>query len=305
MNTIPHNAAQPAQDAKEFRLLRQSGMIAGSSKAIGLGFMAARNAIARGLIRIGATPNHVTVAGFAANCGAAACFFMGAGHHAPWEAPVAGVTQSYWPLCGTAWLFVAGACDMIDGAVARIGNMHTAFGGLLDSTLDRCSEIAVYTGMALHFAVAGNVTYLTLAILALCHGTLISYVKARAEEYIDDCSIGFWKRGERCAAVFLASISAHLPIMLWQQAVSPLFTWLLRLRYARAAIRAKEAGLPPPPIIPPRTLSSLLKPWRYPRGTVPYDLTVGFHIACFTVLPWLHPVFYGGGDPLRSLLTNS
>ena len=277
-------------------------MFAGVSKAIGLGFMATRNAIARGLIRIGATPNHVTVAGFFANCGAAACFVMGAGHHAPWETPVPGVIQSTWPLWGVAWLFVAGACDMIDGAVARIGNMHTAFGGLLDSTLDRCSDIVVYAGMAIHFAVAGNVTYLTLAVLAMCNGMLISYVKARAEEYIDDCSLGFWKRGERCAAVFLASISAHLPIMLWQQALSPLFTWLLRLRYARAVIRAKEVGREPPPIFPSGTAARWLRPWRCPRGTLPYDLTVGFNIAFFTVMPWIHPMFYGSADPLGDWL---
>ena len=287
---------------KEFRKLRESGLQAGSSRSIGAGFITARNAIARVLIRLGVTPNHVSVAGLVANCGAAVCLVVGAGHHSPAEAGVAGVSQSYWPLYAAAWLFVAGACDMIDGAMARLGNMTTPFGGVLDSTLDRLSDMALYLGMVVHFAVAGNITYVTLAGIALCNGLMISYTKARAEEYLEECGVCFWQRGERSAAIFLACFSSHVPIMLWQQAVGPFFTFLRRLGYARAAIRAKDADRDPPPVIPGRQWVNLLRPWRYPRGTIPYDLTVGFNIAFFVLLPWIHPMFYGAADPLGDWL---
>ena len=46
---------------------------------IGTGFCAARDAIARGLVAVGATPNVVTFAGFLATCGAGVCFAVGAG----------------------------------------------------------------------------------------------------------------------------------------------------------------------------------------------------------------------------------
>ena len=290
------NTTAPA--GNDFHQLRESGMRAGSSKSIGTGFVVARNALARGLIRLGVRPNHLSVAGFVANCAAAACLVIGAGCHAPWESGATGVAPSYWPLLAAACLFAAGACDMLDGAVARLGNLSTEFGGVLDSVLDRLSEIVVYLGVAVHFAVSGNVTYVALAIVALGNGLMISYVKARAEDCIADCSVGFWQRGERSAAILLACIFAHVPVLLWQQAVLPFFTFLLRVRYARAAIRAKQVGQRLPASLPGRNLAGLLRPWRHPRGTIPYDLTVGFNIACLLALPWIHPVFYGAADPL-------
>lgn len=288
---------------KDFRQLRESGMQPGSSRAIGGGFVTARNAIALGLIRLGVTPNHVSVAGFVANCGAAACLVVGAGHHSPAEAATEGLSQSYWPLYAAVWLFISSACDMLDGAVARLGNMSTPFGGMLDSTLDRLSDMALYLGMVIHFAVAGNITYVVLAGIALCNGVMISYTKARAEACIADCGVGFWQRGERNAAILLAGFSSHVPIMLWQQAVSPFFTFLRRVGYTRAALRAKQAGNEPPPKIPDHRWVNLIRPWRYPRGTIPYDLTVLFNIAFFVVLPWINPVFYGAADPLGDWLS--
>ncbi|MCK4659146.1 MAG: CDP-alcohol phosphatidyltransferase family protein [Phycisphaerae bacterium] len=288
--------------SKDFCQLHESGMPAGSSRSIGGGFMTARNALAGGLVRLGVTPNQLTIAGFFANCGAAVCFVMGAAHHSPLESPVAGLSQSYWPLWAAACLILAGACDILDGAVARQGGRGSRFGGVLDSITDRLSDIAIYLGITIHFAAVGNITYVTLAVIAMCNGLLISYVKARAEDYIESCAVGFWQRGERCAAVVFAGLSCHLPVLLWQQAISSFFTFLLRFRYARAAILAREAGCKPPPMIPGHRWVNRLRPWRYPRGTIPYDFTVGFNIACLIALPWVHPFFYGAADPLGNWL---
>ena len=279
-------------------------MQAGSSRTIGGGFVAGRNAIARRLIAVGVTPNHVTIAGLFANGIAAVGLVAGAGHHASWEAAVPGVSQSYWPLWVCVWLFIAGACDMIDGAVARLGNLGTPFGGVLDSVVDRMSDMVLYGGLITHFALVGNITYVVLSCVALCNGLLISYAKARAEEVIDDCGVGFWQRGERSAAIFLAAMTGHLPIMLWQQAISPFFTFVRRVRHARAVLRARETGAEPPATLPSPGALSMLRPWRYPRGTIPYDVAVGLNIAFFVVLPWVHPMFYGAADPLGDWLTS-
>ncbi|HEY3243602.1 MAG TPA: CDP-alcohol phosphatidyltransferase family protein [Phycisphaerae bacterium] len=287
--------------SKEFARFRSARVAAGSSLSIGQWFMRSRDRIAARLIAKGVTPNHVTVAGFVVSSAAAICYFLGAGHHAPYEADVPGLTRSYWPLCGALLLILAGACDMVDGAVARLGRLHSEFGGLLDSTLDRASEMIIYLGITAHFARSGNLTYCVLAMLALANANLISYVKARAEEYVDDCSVGYWLRGERHAALLLAGLSAHLPIMLWQQALSPFFTVIRRVVFARQAIRARQRGQPAPPIVPTHGWQKLLL-WRYPRGSVPYDIVTGSNIAFFTVLPWIHPVFYGAADPLRRWL---
>ncbi len=114
-----------------------------------------------------------------------------------------GPVASWYPLAALAWLFVAAACDMLDGAVARSGNLHSRFGAVLDSTVDRFSDIAIWGACALYFAAAGNVTYCLLTFLALSNTFLISYVKARAEDLIPDCSVGFWQRGERFFAILV------------------------------------------------------------------------------------------------------
>ena len=40
-------------------------------------------------------------------------------------------------------LFSSGLCDVLDGAMARLGKQSSAFGSFLDSTLDRYSDILV------------------------------------------------------------------------------------------------------------------------------------------------------------------
>ncbi len=286
---------------KDFERFRKSGLLAGGSRAIGTVFVRARTALARGLVRLGARPNHITVAGFGITLFAAACFVVGAGHQAPYEGPTAGVGQSLWPVAAALFLLLAGACDMLDGAVARQGNSGTPFGGVLDSTLDRLSDIAVYLGMAIHFAYYGNVTYTVLSVAAMCNGYMISYVKARAEDLIDDCSVGYWLRGERCGGLLLACLCFHVPAWLWLQATTPLGTVARRLWHAHRVLR--DGGRSPVRSTSDRP--SLLRAiWRgdTPRGSIAYDVVTGVAIAFFVFAPWIWPFFYGGTDPLRAAL---
>ncbi len=290
-------------ESKDFAALHQRGDARGSTWAIGATVAAARDQVARACVRCGATPNRLTVAGFLVTVGSAICLFFGAGHRAPWEAhPGAPTPSSGWPVAAFVFLFAACAFDMLDGAVARIGRMATPFGGVLDSTLDRFSDCAIYFACAAHFALAGNATYVALSVAALCNTFLISYVKARAEELIDDCSVGWWLRGERCVGLLIGMTFCHIPGLLWQQATLPAFTVLRRILYTRAELAAKAAGGAPAnrgPLPPPW---KHLAPWRFPRGSVPYDVVAWFNISYIIVIPWIHPFFYGGSDPLRSLM---
>ena len=288
-------------DQKDFAALKASGLEAGRSYALGSAVASARNRVARALLGIGATPNRLTLAGFLLTAMAAAFLLPGAGHRAPWEAGKDAATpSSWWPVGSSLFLFIACALDMLDGAVARIGRMSTPFGGVLDSTLDRFSDIAIYLACAVHFAWVGNLTYNLLAIVAMANTFLISYVKARAEDLIDDCSVGWWLRGERCVAMLICTALCHVPTLLWQQATLPAFTVLRRVLYARATLNRSPgwAGLRGP--LPGRW--RYLAPWRYPRGSKPYDLVVAVNVAFLVVAPWIHPFFYGAGDPLRRLL---
>ena len=230
----------------DFRRRRSSGETPGVSGTIGSAICTARDAIARKLVRVGLTPNHLTVLGFLLTCAAGYCLARGAHQQVSYFYNGSG-PLGWWPLAAAGFIFLAGALDMLDGAVARVGNLQTTFGAIFESSLDRLSDMAVYLGIALHFAWLGNLTYQLLAMLALCNAVLISYIKARAEDIIPDCSVGYWLRGERFAALLIACSCGHVPAVLWQQGILTFFTVWRRLTYSHQAAAALEAGRPPPP----------------------------------------------------------
>ena len=80
------------------------------------------------LVKLGITPNVVTITGFAINIGAAVIFILGA------DEPHGDLSYVGW---GGVVILFAGLFDMIDGRLARIGKMESSFGELFDSVLDR------------------------------------------------------------------------------------------------------------------------------------------------------------------------
>jgi hypothetical protein len=133
--------AAPPGASEDFCQLRASGEAGGVSRAIGSGFASARDSLARLLIGIGATPNRLTVAGFFMTIGAGYCLARGASQQLPYFSTGAGPV-GWWPLWAAGFLILASAFDMLDGAVARLGNMSSRFGAILDSVVDRFSDMA-------------------------------------------------------------------------------------------------------------------------------------------------------------------
>jgi CDP-diacylglycerol--glycerol-3-phosphate 3-phosphatidyltransferase len=252
-------------------------------RAIGSGFAAARDALARGLVGLGVAPNVLTLVGAVVTTAAAVCYALGAGGQFAWTL-AAGNVPSAWLLLAGGLLVLASACDMLDGAVARIGDSKSPFGAFLDSTLDRYSDFAVYAGIAIFYAwsgPAGNVTFILLSMLAMFNAVMISYTKARAEDIIESCNVGFWQRGERSAAILIATFAHNMPALLVQQAILPIFTVCRRIAHTRRAIREKEAGVKPQA----KGFSAGLCIWRQPRGTLGYELTVAVNIAWLIFAP--------------------
>jgi CDP-diacylglycerol--glycerol-3-phosphate 3-phosphatidyltransferase len=289
--------------SKDFRALAESGEPAGASRSVGSAIAAARDGLARRLIALGATPNRITVFGFVFTCGAAYCLARGAAQAVPYF-DFAGDPAGWWPALAAVFLVSAGACDMLDGAVARLGNLRSRAGAILDSSVDRFSDIAIYIGCLLYFATqpAPNLTYQLLAVIALCNGVLISYIKARAENVIEDCSVGYWLRGERFAAVLIGCTCGHVPAVLWQMAISGFFTVWRRMTYAYAVLQAADSGRRPPPRGPVPGWPGRLQLWRRPRGSVAYDVVTGAHIAYIVIVPCVWPALRAAGpqaDPLR------
>jgi len=100
-------------------------------------------------------------------------------------------------------LIISGVCDVLDGRLARKTNTHSRFGALLDSTVDRYSEIAVYMGLAAFFRSA---FIDALIILTIAGSLLTSYVRARAEGLGIECKMGLMQRPERITFLAVGAI---------------------------------------------------------------------------------------------------
>ncbi len=283
----------------DFEKLEQTGDRAGTSWVVGYAFVLARDQVARGLVRLGVTPNLVTVTGLVLTTLAGVCFALGGGHTYD---EVEGVASSPWLRVAFGLLFCAGACDMLDGAVSRIGGKASRFGQLFDSALDRWSDSVLYLGLVTHFAWTGNVTLATLSVLAIMNAYAISYVQARADNLIRAGSVGWWQRPERCFGFLVAAWFGHLPAFVWQQATLPFFTFLFRMRHVARALHADERGQPLPDGGPMRGIWRHLALWRHPRGSLHYDLIAAINIGWIVAAPWVWPFFYGRSDPLRNIL---
>lgn len=249
---------------------------------MGFGFSSARDLIARGLIRAGVSPNALTLTGMAMTVAAGVCYAAGSQSRFGWSLSPSAEANSYLLLAGVL-LVLASACDMLDGAVARLGGKSTRFGAFLDSTFDRCSDFAIYAGIAVCYAwrQPANVTFILLAMFSFFNAFMISYTRARAEDIIDHCRVGYWQRGERCAAILFATFAYNIPALLVQQGILPAFTVWRRLSYAKRVIEGRAT------ITDPRKGGFWLKiqPWRWPRMTLPYDVITSGNILWLVLAP--------------------
>ena len=125
------------------------------------------------LIKIGFTPNIVTVTGFLLNVGVAIIFIVGGEEGNRGD-------LSYVGWAGALILF-AGLFDMLDGQVARIGNMSSTYGALFDSVLDRYSELIMFLGICYYLIAHHYFLSSLFAFIALIGSMMVSYTRARSE----------------------------------------------------------------------------------------------------------------------------
>lgn len=144
--------------------------------------------IARGLGRLGLTPNALTVIGFLGTCVAA----------------VAAAGQ--WWLAAGVLVLAFGIFDLFDGTLARATGRATRLGAFLDSTFDRAGEAIVYVGIAAGCLAAGFDVGALLAAGAMAAAFMVSYTRAKAE------SLGF-SSGSGLANVGLAPREVRLALL--------------------------------------------------------------------------------------------
>ncbi|WP_323055647.1 phosphatidylinositol phosphate synthase [Mycobacterium pinniadriaticum] len=193
--------------------------------------------LAKGALKIGLTPDMVTIIGTAGSVLAALTLFP--------------IGQLWWGTLAV-WFFVL--ADMLDGAMARERGGGTRFGAVLDATCDRISDGAVFCGLLWWAAFGLRSSSLVVAtLICLVTSQVISYVKARAEASGLQGGGGLIERPERLIIVLVGAGLADLPyfpmpvvlhVAMWLLAVTSLVTVGQRVHSVRSSPGAMDKIAP-------------------------------------------------------------
>jgi CDP-diacylglycerol--glycerol-3-phosphate 3-phosphatidyltransferase len=193
------------------------------------------DAMVRGLATAGVHPNILTAIGVSVNIGCGVLFGLG---------------EFFW--AGIV-LIVANLFDMLDGNVARVSGNVTKFGGFLDSTLDRLSDMVSFFGILIFYA--GNspqhsLLNVFLAGVGMIASVMVSYTTARSESLGVKANVGFLQRPERVVLLIIGALSTHwesgnflanrMPQVLWVLAVGSTWTLIHRMYFIWKEFRVLE-----------------------------------------------------------------
>ena len=173
-------------------------------------------------------PNVLTFLGLVINIVAAVLFSQGRF----WQAGVV--------------VIAAGLFDMVDGRVARETNQVTRFGGFFDSVLDRYSDLALLMGLLVYYGTINRYFYVVLTAIVMSGSVMVSYTRARAENTIPSCKVGFMERPERVVLLIIGALFDKMAPVLWVIAVLANITVIHRMVFTyQEAKRLEEAQLRP------------------------------------------------------------
>ena len=183
------------------------------------------NPIARGVLGLGVTPNAVTFIG-ALGLVTSALYFYPKGDF----------------FIGTLVISFFALSDLFDGAMARISHKGaSAWGGFLDSTIDRITDSAILVGLTLYLVDADD-PLTAVVIGALVFGSLVPYIRAKAESMQIACSGGIAERTERLIISLTAigleglGVPFALAIGIWLLLILAVVTVIQRILIVKAAL---------------------------------------------------------------------
>jgi len=156
------------------------------------------NPVVQLFIKVGITPNMITFFGFILNLAAAIILIIGAEYGDR-------SNHNFVSIAGLIILF-AGLMDMVDGRLARLGNMANKYGALYDSVVDRFSEMYMFLGICYYLVSNDYFLSSIFAFIAMIGSIMVSYTRARAEGLGVDCSVGIMQRPERILIVGVSAI---------------------------------------------------------------------------------------------------
>jgi phosphatidylglycerophosphate synthase len=171
------------------------------------------DAIVRFFAASGVNPNVLTFIGFSINLVASGLFAYG-----------------YFRPAGFA-ILLAAVFDLTDGPVARATNRVTPFGGFFDSVMDRYSDLGLLIGLLIYYGRINRFFYVALVAVGMIGSVMTSYTRARAENLIPSCKVGFLERAERIVLIIIGALSLRMAPVLWVIAVLSNWTVIHRLLY--------------------------------------------------------------------------
>ncbi|MCZ4118384.1 phosphatidylinositol phosphate synthase [Streptomyces sp. H39-S7] len=191
------------------------------------------------LLRIGVTPDAVTLIGTGGVMAGALAFYPRG--------------EFFW---GTVVITLFVFSDLIDGNMARQSGVSSRWGAFLDSTLDRVADSAVFGGLALWYAGGGDDLVLcSVTLFCLASGQVVSYTKARGEAIGLPVNVnGLVERAERLVITLVLCglaglhkfgvpyIEWLLPIALWVVAAGSLVTLIQRVVTVRREAAEADAA---------------------------------------------------------------
>ena len=192
----------------------------GTSFLLGVGdflvhwFMWAIGPLEQGLLRVGASPDHMNAAGFA--FGLASGVLIGLGR----------LEAGGWAIA------LAGVCDILDGRLARARKLASPYGKFIDSTLDRFVETFAFLGFAVYFA--GRPWGPLVVAAGLGGSLLVSYAQARGETVGVSGSGGLMQRAERLVLQVLGCLFDPLVCRWLGQPEGTVLFWVLVVMAAGA-----------------------------------------------------------------------
>ncbi len=180
--------------------------------------------IANGLMKLGVSPDAVTVVGTLGVTSGALVFF-------PRGQLLLGV------IVITLFVF----SDLIDGYMARTLGTSSKWGAFLDSTLDRIGDAAIFGGIAIWLFQDGDDRLLAyVALWCLVAGSVTSYARAKAESLGMQAKGGLAERSDRLVSVLvmtglsdMLNVPFLLTLVLWVLAVASTITVFQRMLLVR------------------------------------------------------------------------
>jgi len=180
-------------------------------KVLRKAFKGLLDGVASFFLKIGFTPNAVTLLGLAGSIGAAVLIALGM------------------PLWGGVVLLLMAPLDAVDGAMARLSGRSSKFGAFLDSVIDRYSELFIYAAILYMFFEQGNFLGVMVCFAAASGAVLVSYTRARAEALGFDAKVGVMTRVERSIVMIVGLLFGIIVISLVIIAVLAHLTAMMRM----------------------------------------------------------------------------